>query len=316
MFEQLTHNMYSGPALMLIAAALTFFLTLGLLAARFSFLPRDHGRAFAVDGEKSEGKLRGVGLLFVLAFVAVTISFTPFRPEYLIYCALLILVMLSGYLDDAADTPWADYKKGAIDLVLSIGTMAVFVWKNPTAVTLFGNTYTLPVPLYFILGIILIFTAINVTNCADGVDGLSASVVTVSLLSFILVFSLELDYYATSALCFAGALLAYLVYNTSPSSMLMGDAGSRAMGFFLALLSMKSGHPFVFIAFCAVLIIDGGLGLVKLFLKRYLHISILKNTLTPIHDHLRKNLGWSDTQVVIRYVIIQIVISVLVSVFL
>lgn len=310
------HNLYAGPALMLTGAAITFFLTLGLLSARFSFLPRDHGRAFAVDGEKSEGKLRGVGLLFVIAFVAVTVFITPVRVEYLLYCGLLILVMLSGYLDDAADKPWSDYKKGAIDLVLSIGTMAVFVWKNNTSVTFFGNVFTLPVPLYFILGIVLIFTAINVTNCADGVDSLSASVVTVSLLSYTAVFPLELDYYATSALCFVGALLAYLIYNAYPSSMLMGDAGSRAMGFFLALLSMKSGHPFVFLAFGAVLIIDGGLGLAKLFLKRFLHISILKNTLTPIHDHLRKNLGWSDTQVVIRYVIIQIVISVIFSIFI
>ncbi len=28
----------------------------------------------------------------------------------------------------------------------------------------------------------------------------------------------------------------------------MGDAGSRALGFFIAILAMKSGHPFSFIA--------------------------------------------------------------------
>ena len=52
--------------------------------------------------------------------------------------------------------------------------------------------------------------------------------------------------------------------------------------------------------------IDGGLGLVKIFLLRFLKIHVLKNTLTPIHDHVRKNKDWSDTQVVFRFVIIQV----------
>ena len=40
----------------------------------------------------------------------------PMDKEYIIYCILLFAMMLSGYLDDAAKTPWSDYKKGAIDL--------------------------------------------------------------------------------------------------------------------------------------------------------------------------------------------------------
>jgi phospho-N-acetylmuramoyl-pentapeptide-transferase len=32
---------------------------------------------------------------------------------------------------------------------------------------------------------------------------------------------------------------------------------------------------------------------------------------TPLHDHCRKNKGWSDTQVVLRSVIIQLVIDIL-----
>ena len=58
-----------------------------------------------------------------------------------------------------------------------------------------------------------------------------------------------------------------------------------------------------------VLIIDGGLGLVKVSLLRFLKIHILKNTTTPIHDHVRKKLGWSNAQVVFRFAIIQIGVS-------
>ena len=97
--------------------------------------------------------------------------------------------------------------------------------------------------------------------------------------------------------------------NAKPSTLLMGDAGSRAMGFFLAVLALKSGHPFAFLLAALVFIVDGSLGILKISFKRFLHISILKNTLTPLHDHVRKRMGWSDEQVVARWLILQAVAS-------
>ena len=109
---------------------------------------------------------------------------------------------------------------------------------------------------------------------------------------------------------FVAVLLAYLYFNSFPSSMLMGDAGSRALGFFIAIVTIKTGHPLIYILLAAVFIIDGGLGLIKLFLLRFLKIGILKNTLTPIHDHVRKKHHWSDTQVVVRFLILQSLLAV------
>ena len=110
-------------------------------------------------------------------------------------------------------------------------------------------------------------------------------------------------------LLFAVCLLGYLWYNATPSKLLMGDAGSRAMGIFIAICALKSQSPFIYILAALVLIIDGGLGLIKVSLLRFLKIHILKNTTTPIHDHVRKKLGWSNAQVVFRFAIIQIVVS-------
>jgi phospho-N-acetylmuramoyl-pentapeptide-transferase len=92
----------------------------------------------------------------------------------------------------------------------------------------------------------------------------------------------------------------------------MGDAGSRTIGVFLAIAAMKCGDPFLFLPICIVFIVDGGIGLVKIFLKRFLKISILKNTRTPLHDEARKVKDWSDTQTVIRFCIIQLLICALV----
>lgn len=288
-----------------------FIITFLALKFPLPFLPMDQGRAFAVNGGLSKGKIRGVGLTFVSVFILCTLLFLPITREYVIYCILLFAMMLSGYLDDASDTPWNDYKKGAIDLVISVMAMWTFVSNNTTTILLGGCRIDIPVPLYFILGVILLWVSANVTNCTDGVDGLCASLCCVVLGGFTVLFSEELGQYGIANLVFLAVLLAYLYFNSMPSSMLMGDAGSRALGFYLAVTAMKTGHPFSYLLLALVVIVDGGIGLVKIFLKRFFKISILKNTRTPLHDHVRKNKGWSDTQVVFRFSIYQILLIML-----
>ena len=295
--------------------ALGFLLAFALTALMDSMfrerLPHDHGRAFAVNGELSKGKARGSGLIFVLCIALVTLAVIPFRVEYLIYTALLIASMLSGYFDDAADTAWNEYKKGLIDFVIAVVAGVTYLNFNGTGVQLLNWAFSIPYPVYLLLIVVLIWASINVVNCTDGVDGLSASLAVVSIGTFLLAYWEELGEYATAGIIFIGALLAYLWSNAKPSTLLMGDAGSRAMGFFLAILALKSNHPFAFLLAALVFIVDGSLGILKISFKRFLHISILKKTLTPLHDHVRKRMGWSDEQVVARWLILQAVASAL-----
>ena len=295
--------------------ALGFLLAFALTALMDSVfrerLPHDHGRAFAVNGELSKGKARGSGLIFVLCIALVTLAVIPFRVEYLIYTVLLIASMLSGYFDDAADTAWNEYKKGLIDFVIAVVAGVTYLNFNGTGVQMLNWAFSIPYPVYLLLIVVLIWASINVVNCTDGVDGLSASLAVVSIGTFLLAYGEELGDYSTATIVFIGALLAYLWSNAKPSSLLMGDAGSRAMGFFIAMLSLKCGHPFAFLLAAIVFIADGSLGILKISLKRFLHIWILKNTLTPLHDHVRKRKGWSDEQVVARWLILQCVASAL-----
>ena len=292
-----------------LAFLLAFVLTALLTSLFRGRLPQDHGRAYAVNGALSKGKARGAGLIFVLCIVLVSLAFMPFHLETVIYMVLLIASMLSGYLDDASDIAWNEYKKGLIDFVIAAVAGITYLNFNGCGVQLLGWYFVLPYPVYLLLIIILIWASINVVNCTDGVDGLSASLAVVSMGTFALLYADHLGSYVTATVVFIGSLLAYLWSNAKPSTVLMGDAGSRAMGFFLALLALKSGHPFAFVLAALVFILDGSLGIIKISLKRFLHISVLKNTLTPLHDHARKRLGWSDEQVVLRWVITQCVVS-------
>ena len=297
-----------------ISIILAFAATCIIISLCKNILPRDQGRAFAINGQKSEGKPRGAGIVFVLVFAFCSILFIPYSNEMLIYLILVIAAMLSGYLDDRSSSPWGEYKKGIIDLILAVICALTYVNYNGTHIQLFYSdaiSFTMPTVPFVILAVILIWASINVTNCSDGVDGLCG---TLSIISLITIYGIcQIKGIDASVkhmiLIFTVCLLAYLWFNASPSRLLMGDAGSRAIGFFMADAILKTGSPFLFIPAAIVLIVDGGLGLIKVFLLRFFKIKILAGTRTPIHDHMRKNKGWSDTQVVFRFAIIQIIIS-------
>ncbi len=296
-------------------SVLVFFVTFILTAKLKTKLPGDIGRAFAVNAEKAKGKPRGAGIIFVTVFCVLSFLFAPFDVEYSVYLVFLLFAMMTGFLDDASKTPWSDYKKGILDLLISVGVAITFAAHNSTTIDLsllsaiFRENITIEIPyvVYVILATILIWMSINVINCTDGVDGLCSTLTTISLFTFLLL-TPEPDFMVYEIL-FLAALSAYLWFNASPSIILMGDAGSRTIGVFMAISAMKCGDPILFLPICIVFVVDGGIGLVKIFLKRFLKITILANTRTPLHDHARKNKGWSDTQTVIRFCIIQLLIS-------
>lgn len=290
-----------------------FFATVLLLWLCKDKLPRDLGRDFAVDGKLSAGKPRGAGFLFVLIFVAAALIFAPFEVEWIIYLLLVAASMLTGFLDDCSKNPWGEYKKAILDLVIAVMVAVTYINYHGTTVAFLVTDATLELPawLFGILAVVLVWASINVTNCADGVDGLSGTLTMITLASFYVLNAIlgQESTFNYLLLLFMACLLGYLWHNATPSTMLMGDAGSRAMGTLIAIAALVSGRPFVYLAFALVLMVDGGIGLVKVSLLRFLKIHILKNVRTPLHDQARKVNGWSNTQTVYRFGIIQLVIS-------
>lgn len=275
------------------------------------YLPKDLGRDFAVEGKKSAGKPRGAGIIFILVFTVATLLFANLSLEICIYLILVVIEMLTGFFDDTAEKPWGEWKKGLLDLFVAVAVTGTYLYYNSSTL-IFGNTVIALHPaLFAVCAVVLVWAAINVTNCADGVDGLSGTLVIVTLTSFYVINKIlgTGSDIAFPILLFMVCILGYLWYNATPSRLLMGDAGSRAMGVFISIVALKSGNPLLFIPAAFVLIMDGGLGLLKVSLIRVLKIRILKNTLTPLHDHVRKKLEWSNTQTVFRFVIIQVVVS-------
>ena len=232
MFYNLLAKTNNTTLVLLVPMLCSFLIAFFSLKFFKRILPKDQGRAFAVNGALSEGKPRGAGIIFVTSFTLCTALFYPLDIENIIYLVLVYAAMLSGYFDDAAETPLGNLKKGLIDLVISLGIAFTYYFYNGSQVKLYitDSTFTIPAPLFIILAGVLVWTAINVTNCTDGVDGLCGSLVMTVLLplAFMVTKSGAADMLLPMIMFVT--LAAYLWFNCSPSQMLMGDAGSRALG--------------------------------------------------------------------------------------
>lgn len=276
-------------------------------------LPKDAGREYAHDGKLSAGKPRGAGIIFVLCYVATALLCVPLTPEIVIYLILTAVCMMTGFLDDASKMPWGAFKKGFLDLCVAALVAMNYLKYNPNTVelALFHVQLTIPKAVFAVLIVILVWVSVNVTNCADGVDGLSGTLTIISVMTIYIIDRILGREEDTSylILLFAVCILGYLWYNATPSRLMMGDAGSRSMGLFISIAILKTGCPLLYVPVALVLILDGGLGLVKVALIRLFKVHILRNTRTPLHDHVRKVWGWSNTQTVYRFAIIQIILA-------
>lgn len=326
----------SYSVLIVLALYTGFFVTKFLLPKFYKFLPSDRGRDFTLTKEAAKGKPTGSGLVWISFFVILAFIFCPLNFLEGSILALTWIMMLTGFLDDRSEKGWGEYIKALLDLLicLTASFLLAHFMKNEFADSrlYFWFPFTsklvhIPTWLYIIIATILLWVSINTTNCTDGVDGLSSSLVLLALFTMGLIFYMILGHvdianyllvpslnrganWGLMTFCLAGVLMGYLWHNAFPSSVLMGDAGSRALGFYTGVCVLVIGNPLMFLATSSIIFVNGGMGLLKVALKRFLHISIFENIRFPLHDHMRKNKGWSPTQVLIKFVIMQLLITV------
>jgi phospho-N-acetylmuramoyl-pentapeptide-transferase len=307
-----------------LGAMLTALLTWGLLPRLWHLLPRDRGRLDAVAAAESVGKPVGAGIVFVSLYLVVCLLVIPFdlRAYELLACAAL--AMIEGFSDDRRAGGWPEARLGMVDLLISVLGAAALCQFQPMEIWLpiLKAPFLAPVWVYMPIATVMIWVSINATNCTDGVDGLSGSLSVVALFYLgiilygivghpVVAAYLNVPHYTASvsdamlAFIMVGSLAGYLWHNAHPSAVLMGDAGSRPLGFLLGALVMGTGNPVLILVVAGVVLANGATGLLKLALLRFFKIGIFRTVRYPLHDHARKNLGWSNTQVLLRFILLQ-----------
>lgn len=327
----------SYAVLVTLALYMGFFLTYKIVPKFYNKLPHDRGREFTLkdNAEAAKGKPTGAGFVFITIFVFICFLVCPMNLTRASIILLTWLTMLTGFLDDKSENSWGEYLKATLDLIISIITSFVLYFGIrklfPDGVITFWlpfitHTVTVHPLVYIVISTIILWASINTTNCTDGVDGLSSTLVLIALITMGLLFYFILGHkdiaaylllphfqpgakWAIIAFAMAGVVMGYLWHNAFPSKCLMGDAGSRALGFFIGVCVMISGNPFIILATSSIIFVNGGMGLIKVFLIRFFKLKVFENIRFPLHDHMRKNRGWSPTQVLIKFMIIQLLIT-------
>ena len=288
-------------------------------------LGHDRGRKFAVGSEVNKGKPTGVGFYFITIFAIIACIFGLFQINLLCMYVVIYVAMIFGFLDDRSVNAWGEYIKGFLDIATAIfgGYMFATMFCHDFYISLTGQNIVISPILYAVLGAVLITVSINATNATDGVDGLSGTLTIITIGTLIaakaLVAGISTDEIIPGAVMIA-VLLAYLIFNFNPSKMLMGDAGSRGIGFFIAFYAMYLRLPVAYLIVGIPFLIDGGLSILKITIGRLTKkkIIILKNVTTPIHDHLKKRMGFSVKKtwavIVACAVVIDLIYIILVAV--
>lgn len=323
---------------MVIGCVAAFAITLILL----KFLPgekiilgHDRGRKYAQGSEVNIGKPTGVGFYFVLVFLLVSSIFcfliSPVTSDKgffesgnvvtgLGFGLLAVLAeMVTGWLDDRSKNAWNEYIKGALDFVVSLiaGFIVVHFFGTRVYLAITGTYFDIHPVLFYILAVLLFVVSINATNATDGIDGLSGSLSVIAVITTFIMGFLAKSLFDDNALLlvvfFVPALIAYLIFNFNPSKMLMGDAGSRSLGFFIAFFLIYCRIPLLYFIVGLPFLCDGGISIVKITVGRLTKkkIILFKNITTPLHDELRKNRKFSVKKVWFTLVIAATVIDLL-----
>jgi phospho-N-acetylmuramoyl-pentapeptide-transferase len=228
---------------------------------------------------------------------------------------------------------------GQVVVGLSLGW---YLWQYPLSPNLPGASTTLPFFKYYLVTFLpgfgflyVLFTTFiltgtsNAVNITDGLDGLAAGLSaiafgTFAIFAYIIGRSdysrfLNLFYLRDSGeltvfcLAMVGALIGFLWFNTHPAQVFMGDTGALALGGALGGVAILLKSEFV-LAFVGALFVAEMMSVIlqrfvfKYRRRRYgLEYAQAHRVFrrAPLHHHFEE-LGWRETQVVVRFWIIGI----------
>lgn len=184
------------------------------------------------------------------------------------------------------------------------------------------NIHTLNVNIHmgWIYGLFLLFILIassNAVNITDGLDGLAGGLSAIAFLAFGII-SMGASWAPgnedIAIFCFilVGSLLGFLVFNTKPAKIIMGDTGSLSLGATLASVAILTNHEITLIIVAAVFVIETLSSLIQIgsmiFFKRKVFL------MTPLHHHFEK-LGWIEQDIVKMFWVIGLICAMVAIIF-
>lgn len=324
----------------LITSALIVFL-FGPMIIDSLRIRQGRGQPIRADGPQTHFKKAGtptMGGLMMLIGIVGSVALWGNLSSTLVWVVMLVMLGFGaiGFYDDYLKVTKQSHLgfSGKLRLLIEFLIAGIAAWvimrsgNEP-----FSSSLTFPFIKGFVLNLGIFFVpfaafvivgAGNAVNITDGLDGLAIVPVMVAAASFGIiaylagnaVFADYLQVHFTPGTgelsvvlgAVIGAGLGFLWFNAPPAAIFMGDTGSLALGGLIGAVAVATKHEIV-------LAIIGGLFVVEI-LSVIIQVTWFKLTgkrvflMAPIHHHFEK-LGWTESQVVIRFWIIAVILALI-----
>lgn len=274
--------------------------------------------------KKKDGTPTMGGIIFILgAFISILalllLNKIEFSPNLFIVLFVFVSYALIGFLDD-----YLSIKRGSnlgltaiqkIILQTIVAIVFFYIYMNSGHDPVL-EIYTLNIKINmgWFFGIFILFVLLggsNAVNLTDGLDGLAAGLSLIAFLAMGIISwgSGWVDGYGDIAIfCFVivGSLLAFLVFNSYPAKVFMGDTGSMALGGAVVAFATLTNSP--------LLIVIVGFIYLAEALSVMIQVTYFKLTngkrifkMAPLHHHFEQ-CGWPETRVVFIFWIATVVL--------
>lgn len=286
---------------------------------------------FVGENHKKKNGIPTMGGLIFIIPTFITILIMCFTKKIEINSNLLIVLFvfvayaLLGFLDDFTKLK-RKQNEGLTEIQKLFGQVLIAVvffyiyMRSGSEPLLWFHAFNLKIDVGWLYGFFILFMLVatsNAVNITDGLDGLAGGLSFIATLVMgIITWSTDwlAGYQDIAIFCFilAGAVLGFLVFNTYPAKVFMGDTGSLALGGVLASVAILTRHELTFAVIMGVFVIETLSVIIQVF-----SILVFKKKIflmTPLHHNFEK-MGWKEQDIVKLFWICGLILGTLAVVY-
>lgn len=269
---------------------------------------------------KKEGTPTMGGLIFIIPTVLITIGLLitdkiPYSDNIAIVLVVFLGFAIIGFLDDFLSLKkhnnegLTTYQKLLGQVIISTIFFYIYM-KNGGQTSFVVGTLGIDIELTWLYGLFILFILIgasNAVNLTDGLDGLAGSLSAVAFIAFALIsFVVGFEDIGIFCLVLVGSLIGFLVFNTHPAKVFMGDTGSLALGGVMGAVAILTHRELTLLVVAGVFVIETLSVILQVFWLRFFHKKLF--LMTPLHHHFEK-LGWQETDIVKLFVVFGLLLA-------
>ncbi len=269
---------------------------------------------------KKEGTPTMGGLIFIIPTVIATLALIlTGKIPYTSNLGIVLLVFLGyaciGFIDDflsirkGNNEGLTTYQKLFMQVLIAIGFFYIYMRSGGQTSWVVGTLH-IDIEMGWLYGLFILFVLVgasNAVNLTDGLDGLAGGLSAIAFIAFSLI-SLMVGFedIGIFSLILAGSLLGFLIYNTHPAKIFMGDTGSLALGGVMGAIAILTHRELTLLVVAGVFVIETLAVIIQTASVQLFHKKVF--LMTPLHHHFEK-LGWQETDIVKLFWVFGLILS-------